>query len=252
MVDDEEPVKRVVKRVVKKTVVRPAAPAEPAPKLRYGRPVSTSTKPRATVSSRSGPKTPAPTTKAAPRTRPTRQPVDVRAKLRTVRDRTGSTWRVVAGGVGGGARTGGSFVATRARTVAAYRLPRINLYLAAAITGAVVGLVTVGLGLISLVVFEQVRGVASGGGLWGGLTLIGLTLVAYLLGEALLRGFGSSSGRLTSFLAIVLVIIAILGLFLDLADSWAALALVPALGVVAFAVSHWLIDIAEHTPTSIE
>jgi hypothetical protein len=248
MVDEQEPVKRVVKRVVKKTVVRPAAPAEPAPKLRYGRPVATATRPQAKVQSRPGSKTTAPTTKVAPRTRPTRRPVDVRARLRTAGSRAGSAWWFVADGVGGGARTGGSFVAARARTVAAWRLPHINLYLASAVTGAVVGLVTVGLGVIALAIFEMVRGVASGGGLWGGLTLVGLAVVACLLGDALLRGFGARSGRLTSFLAVVLAIIAILGLFLDLADSWAALVLVPVLGVAAFVLSYWLIDLAENAP----
>jgi hypothetical protein len=193
-----------------------------------------------------------PAAKAAPRPRTPRKPVDVRSKVSAVRDRGGRAWRVVAGGVGGGARTGGTFVAARARTVAAWRLPHINLYLAAAITGAVVGLVTVVLGALSLWIFESVRGVASGGGLWGGLTVVGLVVVAGFLGESLLRGFGSHSGRLTSFFAVVLAIIALLGLFLDLADSWAALALVPILGIAAYSVAHWLIDIAENSPPVVE
>jgi hypothetical protein len=253
MVDEQEPPKRVVKRVVKKTVTRPVAPSQAAPTVRYGRPVPTTTQPRAKVATRPAGKQPAaPATKTSDRPRIRRPNVDLRARLSTVRDRTGSSWGVVAGGVARGARTTGQTVSARARTVAAWRLPHINLHLAAAITGAVVGLVTVGLGALALVVFESVRGVSSGGGLWGGLTLVGLAIVAVLLGQSLLRGFGSPSARLTSVLAVVLAIVALLGLFLDLADSWTAIVLLPLLGVAAFALSHWLVEIAEHAPPVID
>jgi hypothetical protein len=254
MVDEQEPAKRVVKRVVKKTVVRPAAPAEPAPKLRYGRPVATTTAPPAKkVASRPGrTKTPAARTTPEPRPRIPRQRVDVRGGLSTGRRRTGTAVRAVSGRVGGAARTSGAFAAGRARAVAAWRLPHINLHLAAAITGAVVGLVSVVLGVLVLALFESVRGVSSGGGLWGGLAFIGIAIAAALLGESLLRGFGSQSGRLTSFFAVVLAIIAMLGLFLGLADSWAALVVVPALGVAAYSLSYWLIDLAESAPPVID
>jgi hypothetical protein len=245
MVDEQEPPKRVVKRVVKKTVTRPVAPSQAAPTVRYGRPVPTTTQPRAKVATRpAGRQAAAPTTKTADRPRIRRPNVDVRARL--------GSWGVVGGGVARGARTTAQVVSARARTVAAWRLPHINLHLAAAITGAVVGLVTVGLGALALVVFESVRGVSSGGGLWGGLTLVGLAIVAVLLGQSLLRGFGSPSARLTSVLAVVLAIVALLGLFLDLADSWTALVLLPLLGIAAFALSHWLVEIAEHAPPVID
>jgi hypothetical protein len=254
MVDEQEPAKRVVRRVVKKTVVRPAAPAEPAPKLRYGRPVATTTAPPAKkVASRPArTKTPSARPSPEPRPRVPRQRVDVRGGLSTGRRRTGTAVRAVSGRVGGAARTSGAFAAGRARAVAAWRLPHINLRLAAAITGAVVGLVSVVLGVLVLAVFESVRGVSSGGGLWGGLAFIGIAVAAALLGESLLRGFGSQSGRLTSFFAVVLTIIAMLGLFLGLADSWAALVVVPALGVAAYSLSQWLIDLAESAPPVID
>jgi hypothetical protein len=259
MVDEQDPPKRVVKRVVKKTVVRPVAPAEPAPKLRYGRPVAPATKPRATVQSRAaGPSRsatttaeprPTTTTKVAPRpAKAPRQRIDVRSKVSAARSRTSGTWHTAAGTIGSGARTSGSFVAERARAVAAWRLPHINPYLAAVVTGAVVGLVAVGLGVLALAVFQEVRGVSSGGGLWGGLTFAGLALVAVALGDALLRGFGAHSSRLTSVFAVVLTIIAMLGLFLDLTDSLAAVALLPLLGAATFTLSYWLIDLAESTP----
>ena len=244
MVDEREPPKRVVKRVVKKTVVRPA---EPAPKLRYGRPVATTTAPPVKVRTRPGRST-AKTSKPAV----ARQRVDVRGRVVTAGRRTGQVSRVVAHGVGRGARTGGGVVATRARAVAAWRLPHINLHLAAAITGAVIGLVAVGLGVVALAIFEATRGVSSGGGLWGGLTIVGIAVVAALLGESLLRGFGAHSARLTSGFAVVLAIVALLGPFLDLADSWTAIIVVPALGVVAFSLAYWLIDLAENTPPVID
>ena len=244
MVDEQEPPRRVVKRVVKKTVVRPA---EPTPKLRYGRPVATTTAPPAKVRTRRGRSADKAAQPAA-----ARQRADVRGTVATVGRRTGQVSRVVARGVGRGARTGGGVVAARARAVAAWRLPHINVHLAAAITGAVVGLVTVGLGVLALAIFEAIRGVSSGGGLWGGLTVVGIAVVAALLGESLLRGFGAHSARLTSGFAVVLAIVALLGLFLDLADSWTAIIIVPVLGVVAFSLSYWLIDLAENTPPVID
>ncbi len=60
------------------------------------------------------------------------------------------------------------------------------------------------------------------------------------------------TARLTSFLAVVLAIVAMLGLFLDVADTWAAVALIPLLGAAAFTLSHWLIDLAENTPAVID
>ncbi|MET1038138.1 MAG: hypothetical protein ABW075_07680 [Aeromicrobium sp.] len=254
MVDEQEPAKRVVKRVVKKAVVRPTTPADPAPKLRYGRPVATTAPPRAKVASRPGRTTTSPEREpAAPRpAKVARQRINVRSRLDTGRRHTATAWRAVSGGAGTAAHTGGSFVAARARTVAAWRLPHINPHLAAAVTGAVVGLVSVLLGVISLAIFDAVRGVSSGGGLWGGLAFVAIAVVAVLVGESLLRGFGSPSARLTSFLGVVLVIIAMLGLFLELTDSIAAFALIPLLGVVAYSLAHWLIDAAERTPPVID
>lgn len=248
MVDEQEPAKRVVKRVVKKTVVRPTSPAAPPARVRYGRPVATAAKPRPQAKVQSRPAGKAPVTKAPV----ARQRIDLRSKASTARERAGHAWWTVADGVGGGARTTSGFVAARARSVAGWRLPHLSPYLAAAITGAVVGIVAIVLGIAALAIFDAVRGVSSGGGLWGGLTFAGIAVVVGFLGAALLRGFGSASGLLISFLAVVLTIIAILGLFLDLADTWVALPLVPLLGIAAFTLSRWLIDIAESTPPEID
>lgn len=252
MVDEQEPAKRVVKRVVKKTVVRPTSAAKPvqtAPRVRYGRPGAAPAKPAAKAPS--APQTKVASRPASKQAAP-RPSVDVRGKVSASRQRAVDAWWLVADGVTDGTRAAGGFAARRARSVAGWRLPRLNIYVAAAITGAVVGLVAVLLGIAALAIFDAVRGVSSGGGLWGGLAFAGIAIVAGFIGEALLRGFGSTSARLTSFFAIVLVIIAMLGLFLDLADSWVALPLIPLLGIAAFSLAQWLIDIAESTPPEID
>lgn len=241
MVDEQEPAKRVVKRVVRKTVVRPTAAAKPAQlprRVRYGRPAAP-TAPTATPTTDKVATARLGTIRSRPATAPKapRRRVDLPAKVNASRQRAASAWRVVT---------------ARRRTLAGWRLPRVNPYLAAAVTGAVVGLVAVALGILALTIFDAVRGVSSGGGLWGGLTFAAIAVIAGFAGEALLRGFGSTSGRLTSFFAVVLIIIAMLGLFLDLVDTGAALALLPLLGIAAFALSHWLIDLAENTPPEID
>jgi hypothetical protein len=257
MVDEQEPAKRVVKRVVKKTVVRPDAASAPKPQVRYGRPVATAAKPEAKVASRNV--RPAPTAKAAPARTPkprpavrTRPQLHIGAKAGAAGHRVADAWWVVADGARHGAGAAGRFTAARARDAAAYRLPHINLYLASVITGAVTGIFSVAASLVALRIFESTRGVAGGGGLWGGLTFVVVALLAYVLGALLLQGFGSRSARLTSFLGVVLAIVAILGLFLGVADGAAGLVVVPLLGLVTFAIAHWLIDLAENTPAVIE
>lgn len=260
---EEQPPKRVVKRVVKKTVARPATPAETtaaettAP-MRYGRPVATATAPPATtktkakaaVATRPAKASGAAPARPAPRLR--RPSIDIGASVGGARDGIGRAWWATADAVTDGARATGTFVAARARTVSAWRLPHLNAYLASAITGAVVGLVAVVLAVSALAIFEQVRGVASGGGLWGGLTFTAVAILSVFVGEAFLKGFGATAARLTSFLAVVLTIVAMLSLFLSLIDGAAGLVLVPLLGAAAYTAAHWLADLAENAPAVIE
>jgi len=232
MADEKRPAKKVVKRVVKKTVVRPST-SEPSGKpFRHGRPVSTQI------------------AKAKPSASPK---AANSARIGAAGKAISSGGSRAASGVGGAARsasrTTGALVAGRFRALRDWRIPHLHPRLAAGITGLIVGLVAVVLGLAALTVFSEVRGVASGGGRWGSLTFVVVTFVAFVLGELLLSAFGSTQARLTSFLGVVLTIIAILGLFLDLADSIWALALVPALGAVAYVLANWLLDLAEGSPT---
>lgn len=259
MVDEQEPAKRVVKRVVKKTVVRPAA--APAPTVRYGRPVAGTaaapTKPAAKtttkVATRPTAKS-APSAKAAPSTkiRPQRPPLELRAKVGAAGHRVGDAWWVVADGARSSSRRVGTATASRARTVAAWRLPHVHPYLAAVITGAIVSVTSLVLGFVALEVFQAVRGVASGGGLWGSIAFVGIAALVGWLGAILLAGFGTSSPRLTSLLAVIVTIVAILGLFLDASQSLWALAIVPALTITSYVAAHWLIDVAENAPVDLD
>jgi hypothetical protein len=266
MVDEQQPPRRVVKKVVKKTVVRPAAvkpttakptTAKPAvggaaPAMRYGRPVATAAKPAPKAKA-------APSSPAAPQPRPggprPRRPapsIDVRAKTAGARDLAGRAWWATADHFAVGSRAVGRLAAGRARAAAGWRLPHLNPYLASVVTGAMVGLVAVLLAALSLQVFEAVRGVSSGGGLWGGIAVVAIALVCVAAGEALLRGFGTRSARLTSVLAVMLVIIAMLGLFLDVVDGVAGLVLVPLLGAAGYVLAHWLVDLSESSPVDVD
>jgi hypothetical protein len=242
MVDEQEPPrKKVVKRVVKKTVTRPSSPPAAEP-IRYGRPVSTtSTKPRAKVASRRGARPAGPT-----RTRPR---VKVGAAGKALTSRSADVASGVAGAAGSAARAIGTFVADRFRAMIAWRVPHIDPRLASVITGLLVGLVSVGLGLVALEIFNDVRGVSSGGKQWGSLTFVVVTFIAIILGDLLLTAFGTARAGLISFLGVVLTIVAILGLFLEMADDQRALVLVPVLGAVTYLASHWLISVAESSPT---
>ena len=242
MVDEQQPPKKVVKRVVKKTVIRPASSPPAAKRVRYGRPVATaSTKPQAKVASRPGAR-PAGTTRTRPR-------VNVGAAGKAISSRGANVASGIAGVVGSAGRTTGTFVADRYRAVIAWRIPHIDPRLASLITGLFVGLVAVGLGLIALAIFIDVRGVASGGKQWGSLTFVVVTFIAIILGDLLLTAFGTARAGLISFLGVVLAIVAILGLFLDMADDNRALVLVPVLGAVTYFASQWLISVAESSPT---
>lgn len=249
MVDERKPAKKVVKRVVKKSVARPPAASDPEPRLRYGRPVTgTTAHPKAKA------KTAAPkATTAKPSSRPARPKFEIGDKVKgaqkVISKRGSSAASGVAGAVRSATRSTGSTVASRARAVRAWRIPHWDPLPASIFTGAVSGLVAVGLGLAALAVFTQVRGVAGGGGRWGSLTFVVVAFVAFVVGELLLSAFGSAQARLTSFLGVVLTIVAMLGLFLGIADSGWGLLVVPALGAIAYAVSYALLHLAESSST---
>lgn len=259
MVDEQQPAKKVVKRVVKKTVTRPtSAPApEPAKTVRYGRPVSTTAaKPQAKVASR-------PTAKAAgkPVTKPAAASAGTTTKPRPqVGAKVGAAGKALSSRgadlasrtahiAGSAGHATGTFMSDRFHALIDWRVPHIDPRAATPITGAVVGLISVGLGLGALQIFNAVRGVAAGGGQWGSLTFVVVTFIAIVIGDLLLRAFGTAQSGLTSFLGVILAIVALLAFFLELADSRWALVLVPVLLAATYFLAHWVLTLAESSST---
>jgi hypothetical protein len=242
MADEQRPTKKVVRRVVKKTVARPASAPEPETRMRYGRPVTGTT---------ARPKAKAASVKTAKR--PSRPAFGLGGKIKGTQKAISSRGSSAATGFADGARSVtrgvGSKIANGGRAIRDWRIPHWDPLPASIFTGAIAGLVAVGLGLVALAVFSQVRGVSSGGGRWGSLTFVVVTFIAFVVGELLLSAFGSTQARLTSFLGVVLALTAILGLFLGLADTRWALVLVPVLGAITYAVSYGLLTIAESGTT---
>lgn len=242
MADDQSPAKKVVKRVVKKAVATPAQPKKAAPQVRYGRQVTTTTSPKA--------KAAAPATKKSVKTTKAPRPkVAVASKVRGAQKAVTSRGSSAASGVAGAVRSGstrvGETVSDRFFALRTWRMPHWDPMAAAIFTGAVVGLIGVGSGLLSKIIFNELRGVSSGGGRWGSLTFVVVAFIAFVLGELLLTGFGVAQARLTSFLGVVLTIVAMLGLFLGLADTAWGLVIVPTVAVVSYMLASWLLDLAE-------
>ncbi len=238
MADDKGPAKKVVKRVIKKPVATPVS-KEAAPQVRYGRQVTTTTAPKAKVA--------APATKTAKK--PPRPKVAVGTRLKSTRKAVTSRSSSAASGVTSAVKSGttrvGEAVSDRYFALRTWRMPHWDPMAASIFTGAVVGLIAVAFGLLSKILFNELRGVSSGGGRWGSLTFVVVAFVAFVLGELLLTGFGVAQARLTSFLGVVLTIVAMLGLFLGLADTAWGLVIVPAVAVVSYMLARWLLDLAE-------
>jgi len=239
MVEEQQPAKKVVKRVVKKAVAKPTSSDT---SIRYGRPVATKSVTTAKAK-----------TESKVLTKTARPRVEVGAKVGAAGKALASRSSSAASGFAGAARSTttrvGHSVGDAFDSVRAWRIPHWDPMRASIFTGALVGLLSVGLGIGAKMMFTAFRGVASGGGRWGSLTFVVVTFVAFVFGELLLSAFGAKQARLITFLGIVLAIVAILGLFVGPADTNWAFVLVPALGAITFAASHWLLTLAESSST---
>ncbi len=236
MADDKKPAKKVVKRVVKKAVTTPDNKAA-APQVRYGRPVTTAPRPKAQ---------PAPTKTKVKAPRPK---IAVASKVKGAKQAVTGRGADAAYAVGDAFRSASSRVGSASgngfRAVRAWRMPHWEPVPASVFTGIAVGLISVGLALASKSIFNELRGVSSGGGRWGSLTFVVVAFIAFVAGELLLSGFGVSQARLKSFLGVVLTIVAMLGLFLGLADTIWALLIVPTVAVISYLMANWLLELAE-------
>lgn len=238
--------KKVAKRVVKKTVVKRPASSQSAPTIRYGRPSAppeteeqTAVQPvaKAKVPTRTvqSPKPP-----AAPR--PPRPPRELGKKA-------GETAGKIGSGITGVGHKVGDTVHAGWSSLRSFRLPRLEQTRAAAIVGVVIGLITVVItgGLTRM--FSELRGVSTGGGKWGSLTVVVVAFIAFALGEFLLAKMHVRQPRITSFLALIMTLVLIMALFLGpIYTMWAWL-IMPILGALTFAASHRLIAITDNAAT---
>lgn len=118
-------------------------------------------------------------------------------------------------------------------------LPAIGGMAAAILTGAVVGVLTVGLTWASLRLCEVAQGTSSCGNP-GFFLLLAIMIAMVLTGGALLRGFGVTDPGSTSFLGMGLVAVIVLLFLVDLLFAWWMILVIPAVAVVAYALAHWV------------
>jgi hypothetical protein len=119
------------------------------------------------------------------------------------------------------------------------QLPTVGGMPAAVITGAVVGVVIVGLTWSSLRLCELVRGTSSCGNP-GFLVLLAIVVLAVLLGRLLLRTFGAADPGSTSLLGVGLVTVAALLFLVDLLFAWWMILVIPLVAMASYALAHWV------------
>ena len=110
---------------------------------------------------------------------------------------------------------------------------------AAALTGAVVGLVLVGLTAGSLHLCSSMRGTSTCGEP-GIVLLLVITAAAVVLGSLLLRLGGVGSHGSASLLGVGLLVVLVLLALLPVLDEWWVVIVVPALAAVTFVGAWWL------------
>lgn len=118
-------------------------------------------------------------------------------------------------------------------------LPAIGGMAAAAVTGVLVGVITVGLTWGSLHLCEVVEGTSSCGGP-GFLLLVAIMVAMILLGSLLLRAWGVPDPGSTSFLAVGLLAVLALLFLIDVLFSWSMIIVIPLISAGTFALSHWV------------
>lgn len=258
MTEDERPTPRpgqprVVKKVVKRTVVRPGQAPGRTSSGRTSTASSPATSSPTAVAPASGKATPGAgaaarlTQSGGTGTKTRRGSIDLGAARRTGRQGTQRLGRTARAGLSS-VRRGGTgargFVVDRYWDARTYRLPPQPPVRSALVVGLVLGLLAVAVGWVAGMVFSELRGTSSGGGVWGGLVVVTLGVVSVYGGGRLLRALGVDQPMTVSLLAVILVLIAILLFFVDLASGQWALLVVPALAAAAYATSTGLITLA--------
>lgn len=119
------------------------------------------------------------------------------------------------------------------------RLPRLNPYPVALVTGVIVGVVGVALTIGTGRGCEAVRGVGSCGG-FGLFAMVVILAIQVILGATLLRAFRLPDSSSTSFLGVGLAAVVVLLFFLPVLDSLWMFLVIPALTAATMAFSWWL------------
>jgi hypothetical protein len=127
----------------------------------------------------------------------------------------------------------------RARRTRLHVRLRVPGPVAALLTGAVVGLVLVGLTSAGLHLCTAWRGTSSCGNP-GILLLLAINAVAVLLGALLLRLLGVDNPGSTSFLGVGLLVVLVLLALLPVVERWWMVIVVPALATLTYAAAWWL------------
>ena len=122
---------------------------------------------------------------------------------------------------------------------APFRLPPVSAPIAAAVTGAVIGLFIVGLTALSSRGCEAVRGTGSCGGI-GLVFLIAILVLAVLLGAFLLKAWQIGDPMNSSFLAVGLVAVIAMLFFLSYIDEWWMVIVIPATSAVMYVLAWWI------------
>lgn len=243
MVEERRPTRRVVKKVVKKTVVvRPIGSGST-------RPGSTKLKTQAPRPTDQTVSTPFGRLKAKTAARP-RPSIRIPSPPRRPGAGLASRARLLGSRVTDIAQDASFTVADTTgrslRWLRNLRLPLLSPLPAAAVAGVLAGALAVTLGWLSIEIFSAAE--LSAGGGRGALALVIVAILTYGAGALLLSGFGAEHARVISSVAIMLVLLLVLMFFLRLAAGTWAWVLIPALGMIGFMMSSFMIRLAADQP----
>lgn len=118
-------------------------------------------------------------------------------------------------------------------------LPTVTGWVAAAITGILIGLLLVGMTAGSLQGCEAVRGTSTCGG-WGVPLLILIMAILIALGGLLLRLFRVPDPGSTSFLALGMVAVISLLFLLDVLENWWMVIVIPVVSAAMYLLGYWV------------
>jgi len=123
--------------------------------------------------------------------------------------------------------------------LSAPNLPTVSGWVAAAITGVVIGLLLVGMTAGSLQGCEAVRGTSTCGGS-GVVILIAIMAILIALGGFLLRLFRVPDPTSTSFLALGMVAVISLLFLLDILENWWMILVIPVISAAMYLLGYWV------------